>query len=344
MCKILRLLTVGSTVLALAFAGSPSPAKRSKDESRAAEITGQGPAVLWRNPADIGRRNLYYGSGGKQHAPHGSVTFKKEDLDGTNPKFDVVDQSGTKWKVKMGDEARPETAASRIVWAAGYFTTEDYFVPELRVKELPRLHRGQKYVKPGGVVYNVRLKRAPDDEKKIGEWQWAKNPFQGTREWNGLRVLMAVINNWDLKDENNAVYQLRDGVHGPAQIYLVSDLGASFGTTGLSWTRRGSKGNLKAYSRSHLIRRPGDEYVDFYVPSRPALDHYPDVPEVLRRLHLRWIGQDVPRADAHWMGELLAKLSREQISDTFRCAGYTPEQVEGFTAALKRRIGELQSL
>ena len=29
---------------------------------------------------------------------------------------------------------------------------------------------------PGGTVHNVRLKRAPDDEKKIGIWQWRAQP------------------------------------------------------------------------------------------------------------------------------------------------------------------------
>ncbi len=32
------------------------------------------------------------------------------------------------------------------------------------------------------------------------------DPFEDTREWNGLRVMMALMNNWDLKDENNAIY------------------------------------------------------------------------------------------------------------------------------------------
>jgi hypothetical protein len=111
-------------------------------------------------------------------------------------------------------------------------------------------------VKRGGIVYNVRLKRYLRNEKKIGTWAWANDPFANTREWNGLRVLMAVINNWDLKDENNSIYQVREP-QGGEQVYMVSDLGASFGTIGLSWTRRGSKGNLSAYSHSELfaIRR-----------------------------------------------------------------------------------------
>ena len=51
------------------------------------------------------------------------------------------------------------------------------------------------------MAHGARLKRDPDDLKKLGIWQWKNNPLQGTREFNGLRTLMAVINNWDLKDE-----------------------------------------------------------------------------------------------------------------------------------------------
>ena len=59
--------------------------------------------------------------------PHGTFTFLKEDRKGSNPKFDVQDENGVKWKVKLGSEARPETVASRLVWAVGYFANEDYF-------------------------------------------------------------------------------------------------------------------------------------------------------------------------------------------------------------------------
>ena len=34
-----------------------------------------------------------------------------------NPKFNVVDEDGVKWGVKFGNEAKPETAATRLVWA-----------------------------------------------------------------------------------------------------------------------------------------------------------------------------------------------------------------------------------
>src|SRR6266849_83030 len=128
----------------LSFPAAEAAKKRSQWRIEQGEITGEGPAVLWRDPRDIASRDLFYGAGGKEHAPHGTFTFLKEDLDGSSPKFTVEDQDGTKWKVKLGAEARPETAATRLVWAAGYFTNEDYFLPQLRVENLPaQLQRGQ---------------------------------------------------------------------------------------------------------------------------------------------------------------------------------------------------------
>src|SRR6476660_1406812 len=117
-------------------------------------------AILWRDPTDIASRNLLYGSGGEGHQPRGPFTFIQEDLEGSNPKFDVRDQDGVKWKVKLGAEARPEVAATRLVWAAGYFTNEDYFVADLQVQALPHLHRGQNLVGPDGTMHNARLKRS----------------------------------------------------------------------------------------------------------------------------------------------------------------------------------------
>ncbi len=50
------------------------------------------------------------------------------------------------------------------------------------------------------------------------------------------------------------------------------------------------------------------------------------------------------RADARWLGERLARLSEEQIRDCFRAAGYTQEEVEGYTREVEKRIAALNSL
>jgi hypothetical protein len=334
--------------LAIVLAGLPAPAAaKKKDKAPAAEgeITGGVLTVLWREPKNISSENLFYGSGGKRHEPHGPFTFIKEDLDGSNPKFSVEDANGLKWKVKLGDEARPETVVSRLVWAVGYHTDWDYFMPRIQVKEMPlQLHRGQELVGPGGNVSNVRLKREPDGEKKIGIWKWRDNPFGGTRELDGLRVLMAVVNNWDLKDENNAVIVEKLPGEGEERFYEITDLGSSFGKNGLSRDRRVSKGDLEVYIRSRFIKKIGTDLVDFETPRRADVVGVVNPREFFSRLHLRWIGRHIPRENARWMGAELAQLSPEQIRDAFRAAGYSSQEVDGFATVVEARIAQLNKL
>src|SRR6266446_5846062 len=304
---------------------------------------GQENAAIWSEPGDLAQRNLSYGSGGEQHQPHGMLSFVEEDHAGSNPKIYVRDQDGTKWTAKMGVEAKPETAAAHLLWAVGYYTDEDYFVPQVSVEGIPpHLQRGQNLIEPHGRIENVRLKRHIEGQKKIGNWKWRDNPFSRTRQFNGLRVMMALMNSWDLKDENNAIYERKQG--GPRKVYVVSDLGASFGTIGYSWTQAMAKGNLNSYRHSKFIKKAGPEFIDFNAPSRPALIYFVDVPGLIHRLRMRWVGRHIPREDVKWMGDVLSRLSSQQIQDAFRSAGYSPHEIEDFTKIVQERIDELTKL
>jgi hypothetical protein len=44
------------------------------------------------------------------------------------------------------------------------------------------------------------------------------------------------------------------------------------------------------------------------------------------------------------MGQLLARLSKQQIQDAFRAAGYSPQDVDAFTGVLQSRIAALTNL
>ena len=340
--KSIMPLVLATAWLSVAAAGANKKATQSHEADRA--IVGSKADALWRHPDDIASRNLFYGPGGKEHQPHGPFTFVKEDLDGTNPKFVVKDPDGMKWKVKLGQEARPETAASRMMWAAGYFADEDYLVPILRVRDMPsRLKRGQQFINPDGSMNDARLKREPEDEKKVGGWRWRNAPFVGTREFNGLRVMMALINNWDLKDTNNAIRE-RLGPSGSDLRYLLSDLGASFGTARRDWPVIIAKGCLDSYRQSKFIVDATPYYVNFAVPGRPSIKIMVNPRSYFGRTRFRWIGWHIPREDARWMGQLLARLSPEQIRDAFRAAGYGPGEVEGFAMIVENRIAQLKAL
>jgi hypothetical protein len=318
-----------------AFSGSLTAhkAEKSKGPGRAANV-----AVIWRDPGQMASLNLFYGAGGKGHAPdaRGRFTFHKEDPLATSPKFDVTDQHGVEWKVKLGEEPQSETAASRFLWAAGYFVDEDYYLADLTVTGLPKLHRGEKFVS-GSTIHGARLERKLKDVEKRGTWDWFDNPFIDMRELNGLRIMMALVNNWDLKEVNNTVYETRGD-----RRYVVTDLGASFGNTGNSLTR--SKSAPQEYAASKFVERSAYDLIDFVLHSRPFFLGALNVPNYQTRTRMEEVTKKIPRADAKWLGRRLSKLSDAQIRDGFRAAGYTPGEIAVYAQAVRKRIAELNAL
>jgi hypothetical protein len=310
-----------------------TPAKKHE------ETTVSGPGTLWREPLDIASRDLYYGPGGEEHQPKLPLHFVKEDLEGSSPKFTVIDDNGKKWKVKLGQEARPETAATRLAWAAGYFTTEDYLIKDMKVIGLPlHLHRGQKFVGKDGIIPLARLKR--EEGKKVGIWDWRDPYLANTRELNGLKVIMALINNWDLKNINNAVYEKKNG----ERYFEVSDLGASFGTPGRDYPASKAKDNLDEYKKSKLIKSETENTVDFTTPGRPRFVYIIDPNEYTMRIKMESLGHNIPKEDVWWIGQLMGALSPKQIRDAFRAAGYSDSEVEQFAQVLEKRIALLTDM
>jgi hypothetical protein len=299
--------------------------------------------VLWHDPGNIAGLDLYYGQGGEKHMPTPPFVFLDEDHNGTNPKFDVRDANGKKWRVKLGEEARPEVVASRLLWAMGFYANDDYVLDDAAIQNI-HIERGANRVKDSHVT-DARFARKPGGENKIGIWRWKDNPFTGTRELNGLRVMMAVMNSWDLKDVNNAIYT--DSKTGQ-QVFLMSDVGATFGTNGLSWTRARSKGNINSFKDSKFITRETGTEVDFATPKPPKAVLVEtlgtDVHEYANRSGMGWIGQNIPRADARWMGSLLGQLSHQQLVDAFRAGHFPPDQIDAYVELVENRIMLLKQL
>ena len=335
------LCVIGIVVVAIAMAtATPMHAFDPLQAKAIGEAKTAHPPIsaLWTDRSNIKSLNLLFGPGGKAHKPAGKFTFLKEDMGGTSPKFDVEDEQGVRWRAKLGEETKSETAATRLVWAAGYYADEDYYVPELHVEKMGKLKRGQNFVSAGGVVHGVRLERKLKGQKKTENWSWFDNPFIATKELDGLKIMMALTNNWDLKEVNNAIYNEK----GEGVRYVVSDLGATFGRTGNPQTR--SKSNLREYVASKFIHEVKPDHVDFNLSSRPFFLTAIDVPNYAKRTKMQSIVKHIPLGHAKWLGHLLGQLSAEQIRDCFRAGGYSPEEVEGFSKAVQARIAELNRL
>jgi hypothetical protein len=275
----------------------------------------RGTPVLWRAPLDIRTRNVFLGPGGARMKPDlRRVKFLKEETGGYSKKFRIRDAAGHEWVAKVGKEAQAETAAARLVWAAGYETEVNYLVPRLTI--------------PGqGTFENVRLEARPNSEKRLAEWKWTENPFVGSNEFQGLKVMMLLLANWDIKDSNNEIISVK----GTDKLrYIISDLGATFGKTGslpLLWRITRSRNNPEDYEESSFIKEVDGNRVDFHYGGKK-----------------REIFDDITVTQARWMGGWLSRLSRSQIRDAFRAANYERAEVNILTDAVIDRINQLARL
>jgi hypothetical protein len=314
----------------------------SKFKKRKRQHASKKSAVLWRNPGNMRNRDLYYGPGSKALAPVPPFRFVKEVKEGGMPKFDVEDARGVKWRVKLGPEAQSETAASRLVWAVGYNAEESYYLGRARIDGLRKLSRGQKYV-DGDSVRSARFEPRRENVTRGKQWGWSKNPFRKTREMNGLKTMMVLLNNWDTFKKNNRV--LHDKNSGEAK-YTVTDLGATLGAVGGIGSRR-SKSNVQDFARRGLISKVEGEQVKFNYDVKPkklGLLSIVYPPYFFRQRKATNAMQKVPVNDAAWIGSQLGQLSDNQLRDSFRAAGYDRATTEAYVRTLRSRINELNRL
>jgi hypothetical protein len=276
-------------------------------------------AAFWVDPIDLSRRNLLYGRGGATLAPAAQARFLVEDVDksGFSPGYDVKDDRGRAWNVKLGPEARTEVVVSRILWAMGYHQPAVYYLPRWTAVDQGRTRTEGP----------ARFRLEPASEEEIGDWSWRDNPFLDTRPFAGLFVLMVIVNNWDLKSAQNAVYRVKDDSGVVGEQYVIKDLGASLGRT--NWWLPGTRDDIEAFTKEPFIDGISGNRVRFHFKGAWR------EPQLIN---------SVTADDVRWICERLARLSRQQWRDAFRAGGYTDAEAEPFIRRLLEKIGEGREL
>jgi hypothetical protein len=297
--------------------------ENGKDEKAA--VPSDATAVLWREPASISSQDLFLGPGGEAMKPDLSeVTFTKDGGEGYSVKWDVRDGAGRKWVVKVGNEARPETVAVRLLWAVGYATEINYLAPCVHIKGAPKPRKNVDRCEGDGFA-DVRFEARPENVKRLDTWEWKKNPFAGTKELNGLAVVMALLNNWDLKNENNKVLLVKRDDGTSELQYIISDLGATFGKTGGAISH--SRNEPEKYVKTKFVEQVKGNRVEFAFNGKQG--------ELLDQVSVE---------QAKWIGGLLAQLSDQQLQDAFRAGDFKPDEIQMLTQAVRARIEQLVNL
>jgi hypothetical protein len=281
------------------------------------------PPVLWRDPGPIAELDLYWGAGSADRAPAPPFTFLEENTTGANPKVHVVDARGVEWSVKFAgehNEVHSEVAASRIAWALGYLVEESYFAEAPKIDGLPPAMRA--------LATRARFESRPKDVARLGTWDLEHNPFEGTRELSGLKMLTALLHNWDARKGNTEILLATSPDGRPERRFIVSDLGATFGRMSEGMLGR-SRWDLEGYRSQPYIgdvdAKAGTLRLRYRTPFRS------DITDL-----------KVPIAHARWFEAMASQLSEPQVRRAFDASGAAPIEGAAFARAVIEKIEQLR--
>jgi hypothetical protein len=293
--------------------------------------------VLWRDPGRVEDLDLAAGPGGPGSEPSPPYTFLEEHATGTHPSVSVRDGRGRRWRVKWGPEARPEAFAVRIAWAVGYFAEVTHYVPSGTIAGARDLEKASHCIEADGRFTEARFEledRHAESHWEEHSWAWDDNPFVGTPELHGLKILVMLLSNWDSKDQrdvargsNTAIFEHIGHERQREARYLITDWGGSMGRWGTYPVTRATwdAEAFEAQTPEFVTGVTDEGFVQFgYVGQRTG-----DVSVGIRV------------EDAAWLMNYLGRLTDRQIRDALLASGATEEEARRYGAALRARIDQL---
>src|SRR5687767_9130043 len=291
---------------------------------------------IWREPTDLEISDLRFGPGGAEGAPVPPFRFVEEHFNGSQPCVAVRDAAGRLWRVKWGHEAKPEAFAVRFAWALGYFAEVTHFVPSGAIAHAVDVQRARDCVGEEGAFTDARFElEDPSIRMCFDEhsWAWDDNPFLGTPQLNGLKIVNMLLSNWDTKDRrdvsrgsNTAIFEYRISRWSREARYLITDWGGAMGRWGTNIVSRGrwDPAGFEAQTPT-FVTGVRDEWVNFgYQGQRTA--------EIARGISVE---------DVAWFYEYARRLTFASVRTGLLTCGATDEEAARFAAAIIERVRQL---
>ena len=290
-----------------------------------------GAQSLWTEPRPTTVSDWTWGPGGQEIAPRPPFVFVKERFGGSNPKVEVKDAAGRRWVVKFGSESHTDTFAARLVSALGYAAEPTYYLERGSIEEVRGLKRAKRFVSRDGSFRSGRFKlhvkgSAEDDGNET--WSWNANPFVGTRELGGLKILVMLTSNWDTKDA-------RDGpgnsntkiIHSDSKVqYAVTDWGATLGKYGTFFRRnRWDWGGYRGQTAS-FVKMSKDGALKWGFKGK----------------HNQDITTGVGIADVIWLDRYLSRITDEDLTAGLAASGASQPVAREYTRLMRDRILQLR--
>lgn len=292
---------------------------------------------IWREPTPGDVSDLRFGPGGPDGVPVPPFQFVEEHFTGSQPCVAVRDGRGRLWRVKWGHEVKPEVFAVRIAWALGYFAEVTHLVPRGTIEGAAGLQRARHCVDAAGAFHEARFELEDRTVRMLfneHSWAWNDNPFVGTPQLHGLKIVMMLLSNWDTKDRrdvsrgsNTAIFEHRISRWAREARYLITDWGGAMGRWGSNVVAR-DRWDVDGFEAQTpgFVTGVSDGFVSFgYQGQRTA--------EIARGIRLE---------DVAWFCATASRVTEPALRDGLLASGASGEEATRFARALTERIRQLQ--
>lgn len=290
---------------------------------------------IWHEVHTAEANDLRYGPGGPGYVPAPPFEFVEELMTGSHPGVAVRDAKQRLWRVKWGYEAKPESFCVRFAAACGYFAEVTHYVASGRIDGATQLTRARASVADDGSFTDARFELEDRSVRMLFEehsWAWHDNPFVGTRQLDGLKIVVMLLSNWDSKDRrdvsrgsNTAIFEYPVSRFASEARYLITDWGGAMGKWGATVVSRG-RWDVTGFEAQTpaFVAAVHDGVVDFgYQGQRPE------------------IGRAIPAAHVRWFYRKARRITEPALRTGLLASGATEEEAARFARALMARIDAL---
>lgn len=293
-------------------------------------------AVIWRDPETLTAEDVAAGPCGSGGGPAEPFHFVEEHDTGSQPCVSIRDARDREWRVKWGQEVHTEVFGTRLAWALGYFAEPSYFIASGVILDTRDLRRARECIDDTGGFRDARFELSESGVTKHFDahgWAWHDNPFAGTRELSGLKILMMLLSNWDDKDvrdvargSNTAIFEHRVDNQTLEARYLIIDWGAALGAWGNNVLNRGRwDPDAFAAQNPSFITGVADGRGQFGYQGQRTAD----------------LIENITIDDVRWFDDRARAITDDHLRAMLVASGATTDETERFTASLRERLDQL---
>ena len=240
------------------------------------------------------------------------------------------------WAARHGARPKPESFAVRLAWALGYFAEVTHYVAGGTIEGATGLSRARNCVAEDGTFSDARFELEDRSVRMLFDehsWSWDDNPFVGTPQLNGLKMVNMLLSNWDTKDRrdvsrgsNTAIFEHRVARWGREARYLITDWGGAMGKWGSNVVSRGrwDVEGFEAQTQT-FVTDVRDRYVCFAYQGQRTNE----------------IARGITMEDAAWFYDIARRLSEDALRQGLLACGATEEEAGRFARALHNRIRQI---